>query len=158
MSNAGQQSRTERQRYAKESSTTKGTISGKLIAIFALVMVIAFAFALVKFFQAEAKSTITGETATVEQIDENAMRVVVDITRKDTSVPTYCIVTALDYDINEVGRREVVIPAGGETTERIAVEVPTRATAVSGDVYGCSDIIPFYMDTSEAARDSYTLQ
>lgn len=157
MSNAGSQSRAARQRYAKESSTTKGTMSGKIIAIFALAMVIAFAFALVKFFQAQAKTNITGETATVEQIDEHAMRVIVDITRKDPSVPTYCIVTALDYEINEVGRREVVIPAGGESTQRIAVEVPTRATAVSGDVYGCSDIIPFYMDTSDAANDTHTL-
>lgn len=148
---------TNRQRYTKESSTAKGTLSGKIVAIFALAMAIAIGFALVKFFQSQANTIVTGETASVEQIDEHAMRVIIDVTRKDTTVPTYCIVTALNYDITEVGRREVVIPPGGDQTIRIPVEVATTETAVSGDVYGCSDIIPFYMDTSEAAANNNSL-
>lgn len=148
---------TNRQRYSKESSTTKGTLSGKIVAIFALAMAIAIGVALVKYFQSSANTIVNGETASVEQIDEHAMRVIVDITRKDTTVPTYCIVTALNYDITEVGRREVIIPPGGERTVRIPVEVATTETAVSGDVYGCSDIIPFYMDTSGAAANTNTL-
>ena len=55
---------------------------------------------------------------------------------------------AVSYDHSEIGRRALVIPAGGEENQRFQVELPTREPVASGRVYGCSQDIPSYMDTS----------
>ena len=57
---------------------------------------------------------------------------------------------AVDYDHAEIGRREVVLPAGGEAMQRIPVDMPVSGDLASGRVYGCSERIPAYMDAQSA--------
>lgn len=136
-----------RARYGTgKASATKGSLSGKLIAIFMLVMLVAIVIAFAKYLGSTANKTINGQVANVEVIDDSTFQLTFDISRKDTERDYYCIVTALNYDMAEVGRRELIIPAGGVADERYSTQIHTRESAVSGNVYGCSENIPFYLD------------
>ncbi|WBT09645.1 DUF4307 domain-containing protein [Corynebacterium sp. SCR221107] len=136
---------TPRQRYEQESETTRGTLSGKLIVVVVIVILLGIGYAGIKLYNSQKNNTISGKTATVEQVNDSTMRLWFDVTRKSTDNPSYCIVTAVDYDRGEVGRREVVIPAGGEKVQRIEVDITTTSAAASADVYGCSEDLPFYL-------------
>ena len=73
----------------------------------------------------------------------------VDVKRKNVDTPAYCIVTALNYDMAEVGRREVYISPGGENLQRLQLDIITREPAVAGGAYGCGETIPFYLDQTK---------
>lgn len=139
---------TTRSRY--DGQPTQNTWTGKIIAVFALVLVVAFAVALAKYLRSAENQTTHINFASSERIDDSTMRVWADVSRKDTSVPAYCIVTALDYNMAEVGRREFYVPPGGEETQRFQVDVPTREVGVAGGAYGCGESIPFYLDPAAA--------
>lgn len=139
---------TTRSRY--HGPPAQNTWTGKLIAVFALVLVIAFAVALAKYLRSEENQTTHINFASSEHIDDSTMRVWVDVSRKDVNVPAYCIVTALDYDMAEVGRREFYVPPGGDANQRFQIDVPTRELAVAGGAYGCGESIPFYLDPQAA--------
>lgn len=115
---------TTRSRY--HGPPAQNTWTGKLIAVFALVLVIAFAVALAKYLRSEENQTTHINFASSERIDDSTMRVWADVSRKDVNVPAYCIVTALDYDMAEVGRREFYVPPGGDANQRFQIDVPTR--------------------------------
>lgn len=137
----------QRSRYGGPGGEAKG-VSGKIIAIFAVAMLV---LVLVMAAQAIVRSQsrpVTAEFITQERVDDSTARLYIDVNRKDTTKDAYCIVFAVDYDHAEIGRREVILPAGGEAHQQIAVDVPTRAPVISGRIYGCSQDIPFYMDTS----------
>ncbi|WP_246846950.1 DUF4307 domain-containing protein [Corynebacterium sp. sy039] len=136
---------TTRQRYS-HAADKHSNFSGKIFAILIVVIVFCIVIAAVRFFQARGDATVQGKTGTVERIDDRTFRLGADITRTKLNEPTYCIVKALNYDMAEVGRREVVIPAGGKKLERVNVDITTTEPAVSATVYGCSENIPFYLD------------
>ena len=117
---------TNRSRYHGHTAQPQSTISSKIVAVFALMLVIAFAVALAKYLQTSENQTTNVTFASSERISDNSLRVWVDVKRKNVDTPAYCIVTALNYDMAEVGRREVVLPAGGEQHSRIAVDLPVR--------------------------------
>ena len=71
-----------------------------------------------------------------------------DVSRTDPSKPAYCVVTALDYDKNEVGRREFYVPPSQQKLQRFVVAIPTQTRAVAATPYGCSLTIPSYLDRS----------
>lgn len=134
------------QRYSSE----KRGVSGKVVAVVAVLLIVAFLFVGARALSDRFNRPVTADFISQEHIDDSTGRLWIDVNRKDPSVPSYCIVTAVDYSHAEVGRREVIFPAGGEKQERVAVDLPLRAPLVSGRVYGCSDKLPFYMDeTSE---------
>lgn len=138
---------TQRSRYGTSGSEPKGA-SGKIIAIFAVAMLV---LVLIMAGQAIVRSQsrpVTAEFITQERVDDATARLIIDVNRKDTTKDAYCIIFAVDYNHAEIGRREVVLPAGGEKRQQLAVDVPTREPVVSGRIYGCSQDIPFYMDTS----------
>ncbi|AEQ06280.1 DUF4307 domain-containing protein [Corynebacterium pseudotuberculosis] len=135
-----------RTRYSAPQKTSN--LSGKLLAVLILVIVAAIAVALIKFVQKDRQTKISGQIANVMQVDDNNFKLTVDVTRDNTSVDHYCIVTALDYEMAEVGRREFFLPSGGDKTQRIEVPIKTSKGAVSGNLYGCSDSIPFYLHRS----------
>ncbi|MDO4761362.1 MAG: DUF4307 domain-containing protein [Corynebacterium sp.] len=141
-----------RARYSGAPSGQESTMSGKLVAIFVLVLVVAFAVAFAKFLRTTDQQPVNITFASAERIDDSSIKVVADISRKDTSKPAYCIVTALNYEMAEVGRREVYVPAGGLELARWEIDVPTREPAVSGGAYGCSDTIPFYLTEAKASQ------
>jgi len=37
------------------------------------------------------------------------------------------------------------LPAGGAKTQPVTVDIPTNDEPVAGTVYGCSDVIPAYL-------------
>jgi len=134
------------QRYSSE----KRGVSGKVVAVVAVLLIAAFLFVGARALSDRFSRPVTADFISQEHIDDSTGRLWIDVTRNNPSVPSYCIVTAVDYSHAEVGRREVIFPAGGEKQERVAVDLPLRAPLVSGRVYGCSDKLPFYMDeTSE---------
>ncbi|MEY6450083.1 DUF4307 domain-containing protein [Corynebacterium pseudotuberculosis] len=135
-----------RTRYSAPQKTSN--LSGKLLAVLILVIVAAIAVALIKFVQKDRQTKISGQIANVMQVDDNNFKLTVDVTRDNTSIDHYCIVTALDYEMAEIGRREFFLPSGGDKTQRIEVPIKTSKGAVSGNLYGCSGSIPFYLHRS----------
>lgn len=120
--------------------------SGKVIAVLAVVIVVALVIALVQFMQRREAQTVTGTMGAFERIDDSTFQMNVDVTRENPELPTYCIVTALDYSHAEVGRREILVEPSTESVVRITTQIPTREPAVSGGVYGCSTTIPSHMN------------
>ena len=140
---------TNRSRYHGHTAQPQSTISSKIVAVFALMLVIAFAVALAKYLQTSENQTTNVTFASSERISDNSLRVWVDVKRKNVDTPAYCIVTALNYDMAEVGRREVYISPGGENLKRLQLDIITREPAVAGGAYGCGETIPFYLDQTE---------
>lgn len=138
-----------RSRYGSGKAAREGTtVSGKVIVVFAVALLALVAFAAGRAFLQQQSRTVTAEFITHEVVDDSTARLWVDVHRKHPTEPAYCIVFAVDYDHNEVGRRDVVIPAGGEKSQRLGVEIATRAPITSGRVYGCSEEIPAHLDTA----------
>ncbi len=134
-----------RQRYG-EAEPKGGTIGGKIVAVVALVLVAAVLFFGGRTLADRMNRPISADFVSQERIDDSTGRLWIEVKRKDPSVPSYCIVTAVDYQHAEVGRREVVFPAGGEELTRVAVDIPVRSPLASGHVYGCSTNLPFYLN------------
>ena len=114
---------TNRSRYHGHTAQPQSTISSKIVAVFALMLVIAFAVALAKYLQTSENQTTNVTFASSERISDNSLRVWVDVKRKNVDTPAYCIVTALNYDMAEVGRREVYISPGGENLQRLQLDI-----------------------------------
>lgn len=141
-------------RYGTKANPATG-LGGKVLAVAAVLMVMLVLVAGGRTYLQRQSVPVTASFVTQEAVDDRTTRLWIDVTRRDPSVPSYCIVTAVSYDFAEVGRREVIVPAGGEELIHIGVELPVREPAVSGRVYGCSDEIPFYMDTSRTYTAAY---
>lgn len=119
--------------------------AGKVLVI-ALVVLIAGAMAYaVNQFMNASSADVTAVESGGSVGSDNRLNMRVDVTREDPSQPAYCIVTAMDYDKNEVGRREFYIPAGGPETSRHSVDINTRVQGYAGKIYGCSSIIPSHL-------------
>ena len=88
---------TNRSRYHGHTAQPQSTISSKIVAVFALMLVIAFAVALAKYLQTSENQTTNVTFASSERISDNSLRVWVDVKRKNVDTPAYCIVTALNY-------------------------------------------------------------
>lgn len=108
----------------------------------AIVTVVLFA----QFISQREDADVTASMTNFERVEDDTLAMSIDVTRDDVDKPSYCIVTALNYDKAEVGRRDVVIPAGGPETQRIDVEITTRDLPVSGSVYGCSTNMPAFLE------------
>lgn len=136
------------QRYGTEAEVKKPSgIGGKILAVLIVVGLVAIIGFVARAVQQRNSIPVSASLVTYERQDDETMRLWVDISREDPEVDSYCIVTALNYAMAEVGRREVILPAGGEQQTRVEVDLPTRDYPVSGGVYGCSTVIPSYMDT-----------
>lgn len=135
-----------RSRYGSQSS--KG-VSGRTIAVFATALLALVIFVAGKTWYDDRSQPIKAEFISQELIDDSTARLWIDVHRKDPEHDAYCLVYAVDYDHTEVGRRAVIVPAGGDADQRLTVEMPTRKPVASGRIYGCSQQIPGYMDTKE---------
>lgn len=139
-----------RSRYGSSSSsapTGKPWTARALVLVLLAMLVAAVVFG-VQYVRSQQKVNADISYVTHEILSDDTARVWVDITRNRVEEPAYCIVQAFDYSKAEVGRREVAVPAGGESAQRIAVDIPTNHRAVAGGAYGCSGNIPSYLDTS----------
>lgn len=137
-------------RYGADKTPKKPSgVAGKVIAILLVLLVIGAILVGARYVSQRESVPVSASLVTYERQDDNTMRLWVDISREDPSQPSYCIVTALNYAMAEVGRREVIMPAGGEEQTRMEVDLPTRDYPVSGGVYGCSVNIPEYMNIDD---------
>jgi uncharacterized protein DUF4307 len=82
-------------------------------------------------------------------VDPTSMRISFDVTRDEPERPAVCIVRVLTFDGSEGGRREVLVPPGGNSTSVTAV-IRSSAKPVTADVFGCSYQVPTYL--SKALR------
>ncbi|MEJ4112693.1 DUF4307 domain-containing protein [Corynebacterium kroppenstedtii] len=139
----------EETRYGSSRSSS---IPGKVIVIGVALVLVVSGLSMWNLWRHESASDVSISSAGFDRPNDSLLNFTVDVTRDQASRGAYCIVTALDYDKNEVGRREFVIPAGGEGTERFTVPIPTRARAVAGKEYGCSTEIPSYLDNTDDVR------
>lgn len=125
---------------------TRNTNFGGRVLVLALAVILAAAAAyMVAQLMRSGSADVTAQESGGEVVSADTLRISVDVTREDPSRAAFCIVTALDYEKNEVGRREFVIPAGGEGVTRHSVDITTRAQAYAGTVYGCSTVLPEYL-------------
>ena len=137
----------EEQRYGSSRSTS---ISGKVIIIGIVLVLVISGLYMWNQWRNESSPDVSISSAGFDRPNDSLLNFTVDVTRDDSSRAAYCIVTALDYDKNEVGRREFVIPSGGEKTERFKGASPTPARAVAGKENGGSTEIPSYLDNPDA--------
>ena len=131
-----------------------GNVGARILAVCVVAVVALIAVAYGRNLLERQAVPVKADFITQEAVDDSTMRLWIDVTRKNPEIPSYCIVTALNYSFAEVGRREVAIPAGGEKLTRISVDLPVREPGVSGRVYGCSEDIPFYLDTSNTHTEA----
>ena len=122
------------------------SLGSKAIVLIFAAMFAVLIFYSVQYFQSREKVNASLSYITHEITSDSSTRVWVDITRNHLDEDAYCIVQAFDYSKAEVGRREFPVPAGGEETMRVAVDIPTNARAVAGGAYGCSGAVPAYLD------------
>lgn len=127
-------------------------VAGKVVAVLGVLLMVGIVLVTGNYLMNRDSASVSVSMASYERIDDDTMRLWVDVTRDDTSVPSYCIVTAINYAMAEVGRREVIMAPGGEGIERIEVDVPARDYPVSGGTYGCSTNMPAHLDVTTAAR------
>lgn len=121
-------------------------LGGKTVALVAVVLMIGLAVAVARYLAADnEQGDVTISMVSHERIDDRTMRLWVDVTREDPDVASYCIVTAINYDMAEVGRRELLVEPGGDPIQRFQVDIPSRDLPVSGSVYGCSTTIPDHL-------------
>ncbi|WP_370944584.1 DUF4307 domain-containing protein [Amycolatopsis sp. cg5] len=78
---------------------------------------------------------------------DNAIEIVMDVTRDDPGRPAVCIVRARDLSGAESGRREILISPGGGTM-RLSTIIRSVGEPVTADIFGCSYDVPRYLSTS----------
>ena len=119
--------------------------AGKVIVIGAILFLIAGAYVFWQYSQYQMKDQVTGERISYSRLEDNTLRLTFDSVRDNPALPSYCIVLSWDYNRAELGRREILIPPGGEKRTRHVVDIPSRGIPVFGEVYGCSTVIPSYL-------------
>lgn len=123
-------------------NTRNSNFTGKiLVAVFAIMMVAAGVYVVSMALRMDEAKVTAVETGG-QIVSDSKLTSQIDVTRDDTSKPAYCIITALDYSKAEVGRRELLIPAGGERVSRYELDIQTNARAHAAKAYGCSNTIP----------------
>lgn len=141
----------QRERQRQRYGDTNRTLPAKLIVIgIAAMLIIAGAYIFVQMNRVttpNVHASQAGWTRTPGKEDEQFI-FTLDVTRENPELDSYCIIYALNYDVAEVGRRDVIVPAGGPQTVRMDVPIATRELAVAGDVYGCSTEIPSYLKSA----------
>ncbi|MDO5668549.1 MAG: DUF4307 domain-containing protein [Corynebacterium sp.] len=135
----------------RKPEASERNLTGKAIAIMAVVLLAGLAVAIARYMAADAeRGEVTISMVSHERVADDTMRLWVDVTREDPNVESYCIVTAMNYEMAEVGRREILVKPGGDAVQRFTVDIPSRDLPVSGSVYGCSTTMPPYLKEGPA--------
>lgn len=123
-------------------NTRRSKVTGKLLVIFFVGMMVAAGIYIFTMAGRMSEADVTAVETGGSVPSDSHLISQIDITRSDANQPGYCVVQALDYAKAEVGRREVLIPAGGQRITRVELDIPTIAKAHAAKVYGCSATIP----------------
>lgn len=141
---------------ASYGNSRSSGVSGKIIVIGVIVVLVAAGIFIWSQWRNSSDADVSGTAAGFEVTSDDRIQMNLDITRDDADKPAYCVVTAMNYDKAEVGRREAVVAGGGSDTTRLTVAIPTHERAVAADVYGCSTVFPSYLDDHTSTDDSTT--
>ncbi|MFW0791135.1 DUF4307 domain-containing protein [Gordonia sp. CPCC 205333] len=93
---------------------------------------------------------VSGQATGYQITSSNSIEVQFTVTRQDPGTAVACVVRARAKDGGEVGRREVLVPAGESTQVGAGSQVLTSRPPVIGEVFGCTTTVPPYL--SEPAR------
>jgi hypothetical protein len=96
-------------------------------------------------YQRFGSSEIESEVIAFEVIDDSTVDLQFKVTREDPSREAVCVVRARSKDGQETGRREVLIPPSDSGTVVLNSTVKTSQRPGTGDIYGCSFVIPEYL-------------
>jgi len=138
--------------YGASDQNTRG-VSGKFLVIGIVGVLIVAGVFIWSQWRNSSDADVTASVAGFSDNEDDSIMMNLDVTRDDTSKPAYCIVTAMNFDKAEVGRREAVVAADGDENTRLQIKVPTREQAVATDLYGCSSVFPSYLDDSTTTED-----
>ncbi|MFT4199192.1 DUF4307 domain-containing protein [Gordonia sp. (in: high G+C Gram-positive bacteria)] len=72
------------------------------------------------------------------------------VNRADPAKPVACVVRARAKDGSEIGRREVLVPAGQATRVGVRTTLHTAGRPVTGEVFGCGGTVPPYLTSGNA--------
>ncbi|WP_051133374.1 DUF4307 domain-containing protein [Nocardia paucivorans] len=138
-----------RARYADRYGTaTRAPGSRRLLALLMGVVVVAAGIGVAylgwtKFGPEEIGSEQLGYTV----LDDSTIRVRIKVTRADPSKAVVCVLRAMDQDVAEVGRREVLIQPSEHGTVEVTSVIKTTARPSTGTIYTCTDKVPAYLRT-----------
>ncbi|MDT7727913.1 MAG: hypothetical protein QOI21_4489 [Actinomycetota bacterium] len=76
----------------------------------------------------------------------DSMQITLDVTRDDPGSPVVCVVRVQDVSGAESGRKEVLVPAGGDP-RRVSTVIRSTGQPVNADVFGCSYDVPRYLSS-----------
>ena len=138
-----------KERYGNSRNSN---FTGRILVIIFAAMIIAAGIYIFSMATRMNEATVTAVETGGRIVNDNKLTSQIDVTRDDTSKAAYCIVNALNYSKDEVGRREVLIPEGGERVTRLELDIPTRERAHAAKVYGCSNAIPPHLTENIAAQ------
>lgn len=135
-------------RYGEKPQPQTNGVAGKVVAIIGIILVALIVVMLGRYVIQRQEQPISATLVSHERVDDTTSRVWFDVERKEDTMaePSYCIITSLNYDMAEIGRREIVIPAGGDRIQRMHVDIPVNDLPVNGGVYGCASTMPPYLD------------
>lgn len=131
-------------RYGKRPSRRSPLTRGLVVAA---ALLAGAGIALVAYLNL-GSAPISAERAVYENLPDNRMRFVFDVSRDEPDRPAVCVVRVRSVDGAETGRREVLIPAGG-SPRRVETVITGSAEPVTADVFGCSYQVPEYLSTEE---------
>ncbi|GDY29916.1 DUF4307 domain-containing protein [Gandjariella thermophila] len=115
--------------------------------VLAAAVVVGLVVAVVAY-QNLGSQPIEGEQTAFQILDDHSVRIDFQVRRDHPERPADCLVRARSQDGDEVGRKEVLVPAGATVVSRSTV-LRTSKRPVTGEVYGCSYQVPSYL-TKEA--------
>jgi hypothetical protein len=112
-------------------------LTGLAVALGVVVAIIGFQ----KFGSPDVEGEATGYFITAP----NTVDVQFTVSRADPTRPVACVIRARGIDGNEIGRREVLIPAGNAPRVGVRSTLQTSGQAVTGEVFGCGPTVPPYL-------------
>ncbi|NKY48932.1 DUF4307 domain-containing protein [Nocardia vermiculata] len=124
---------------------TKPTRSRRTIVIVLGVGLVIGAIIAFVLYRQYGPQDIQPDRIGYDVIDDSTMTIQFKVTREHPDQPVVCVVRAMDADTNEVGRREVLIPASDSGTVELTTTLRTTARAGNGSIYGCSGKVPDYL-------------
>lgn len=92
-----------------------------------------------------ADPAVSGDATAFEIVSSDTVSVQYTVNRSNPDDAVSCVVRARAEDGSEVGRREVLIPAGDQTQVGAKTDVTTSEPAVIGEVFGCTVNVPPYL-------------
>lgn len=120
-----------------------------LIVLSTLVVVAGVGIAYLSY-QKFSDPPVRGTDLGFEVVDASTMRVRFTVERSDPTAPVTCVVRARSADGAETGRREVLVPGGPSHSVEVTAIVRTSAPPAVGNVYGCNDHVPEYLQPDPA--------